>query len=474
MANQTQESLQKHSSSSSSSSVVVIVVPFPAQSHLNQLLHLSHIISSHNIPVHYLSSALHISQVKSRATHVLNQERIQFHGFPTPDFLSPPPNNTKFPSHQIPSFEASVNNLREPFADLLGLLSKTARRVVIIHEILLNSVVQDSCRFPNAEVYRFSCVSSVFRLARLRDTLGIRIGHPVYKNIPSFKESLPPEFVAFAAHQYQIGKKIKTSGHVYNTCRLIESAFLDFMLEIERESDENVKLWAIGPLETVTIFKNRSNKANGGQHKCFEWLDKQRPNSVLYISFGTTTFMEDGQIRELALGLEQSEVNFLWVLRDADKGNVFDEGRRPKLPDGFEERVKEKGMVVRDWAPQLEILGHCSTGGFLSHCGWNSCLESLSLGVPIAAWPMHSDQPINAVLITEVLKAGVVVRNWAQRDELVSSSAIRDAVRRLMDSEEGDEVRKRAEKLGYELRKATAEGGISRKELDCFIAHISR
>ncbi|GMN75466.1 hypothetical protein TIFTF001_056694 [Ficus carica] len=130
-------------------------------------------------------------------------------------------------------------------------------------------------------------------------------------------------------------------------------------------------------------------------------------------------------------------------------------------------------MVVRDWAPQLDILGHSSTGGFMSHCGWNSCLESMSLGVPIAAWPMHSDQPVNAVLITEVLKVGVLVRNWTLNDELVNSSVISEVVKKLMDSEEGDQVRKRTEKFGNELREATADGGVSRIELDSFIAHIS-
>ena len=72
-----------------------------------------------------------------------------------------------------------------------------------------------------------------------------------------------------------------------------------------------------------------------------------------------------------------------------------------------EERTKGKGMVVREWVPQVKILGHPSTGGFMSHCGWNSCVESISMGVPIAAWPMHADQPFNAVLITKVLKVGV-------------------------------------------------------------------
>ncbi|GMN36165.1 hypothetical protein TIFTF001_042390, partial [Ficus carica] len=338
MANQSQESLEKQSSSSSSSSsVVVVVVPFPSQSHLNQLLQFSHVISSHNIPVHYLGSALHISQVKSRAVYVINQERIQFHDFPTSHFVSPSPNDTKFPSHLMPSIEASVENLREPFADLLALLSKTARKVVVIHDPLTSSVVHVSCNFPNTEVYVFHCVSSVFNSAYIRDALGIQIGNDDCKldNIPSFEGSFTPEFLAFAAYQTQFSINIKTLGHVYSTCRLIESAFLDLMLKIKTERNEDVKMWAIGPLETVTIFKNR---LKGGQHECLEWLDKQRPNSVLYVSFGTTTFMEDEQIRELALGLEQSEVKFLWVLRDADKGNVFDEVRRPQLPDGFEER----------------------------------------------------------------------------------------------------------------------------------------
>ena len=104
------------------------------------------------------------------------------------------------------------------------------------------------------------------------------------------------------------------------------------------------------------------------------------------------------------MGLEQSEQKFIWVSRDADKGDIFagNVERAEALPEGYEERVKEVGLVVRDWAPQLEILAHQSTGWFMSPCGWNSCLESITVGVPIAAWPMHSDQPKNAVLVTDI------------------------------------------------------------------------
>lgn len=131
-------------------------------------------------------------------------------------------------------------------------------------------------------------------------------------------------------------------------------------------------------------------------------------------------------------------------------------------------------MVVRDWAPQPQILAHASTGGFMSHCGWNSCLESITMGVPIAAWPMHSDQPMNTALVTDILKISVVVREWKQRSEIVKASTIENVLKRLMASSEGDEIRKRAEELSATVRRAAQPGGASRLELDSFIAHITR
>ncbi|CAN4106911.1 unnamed protein product [Withania somnifera] len=88
------------------------------------------------------------------------------------------------------------------------------------------------------------------------------------------------------------------------------------------------------------------------------------------------------------MGLEQCKQRFIWVLRDDDRGDIFTgETRILELPEGFEERVKGVGLVVREWEPQPEILAHSSTGGFMSHCGWNFCIECITMGVPIAAWP---------------------------------------------------------------------------------------
>ncbi|GFY84760.1 UDP-Glycosyltransferase superfamily protein [Actinidia rufa] len=409
--------------------VVVVVVPFPCQSHLNQLLHLSCLISSYNIPVHYACSAAHIHQAKLRFIDMnrLEKTKINFHEFPTPPFLSPPPNpnsSTRFPAHLQPSFEASVH-LRDPMAALLRRISATARRVIVIHDVLMAYVVQDIATLPNAKSYSFhpTCAFSTFF-----DGWQMK-GKPFLEEkelerLPSIEGCYTFEILNFIALQVDF-LELRTGG-IYNSCRAIEGTYIDFMAN--EEFNKNKQMWAIGPLNTGTVYERRNSNS---RHT---------------------------NIKELANGLEQSKHKFIWVLRDADKGDIFTgDVKRYQLPEGYEERVKEVGMVVRDWAPQVEILGHPSTGGFMSHCGWNSCLESITMGVPVAAWPMHSEQPKNAFLLNEILKVGLVVNPWELRDELVTSSTIAEAVKRLMASKEGDEMRKRVEKLGVATRQSVEE-----------------
>ncbi|CAA0812769.1 UDP-glycosyltransferase 73B4 [Striga hermonthica] len=218
------------------------------------------------------------------------------------------------------------------------------------------------------------------------------------------------------------------------------------------------------PTRTGSVSPDSLVKFRHSNFSSMAWDSSTRPHSE-----------HVEQIFEIARGLERSECKFLWVLRDADKGDVFaGEVRRAPLPQGFEEKVKGRGLIVRDWAPQLEILGHPSVGGFISHCGWNSCMESMSLGVPIIAWPMHSDQPRNAVLTTNVLKIGIQITDWERLHEIVKSGAIEKAVKMLMASEEGDEIRKRAERLGIAVRESLKEGGATAKEMDSFIEDMKK
>lgn len=332
----------------------------------------------------------------------------------------------------------------------------------------MSFAAQEAASHPNADSYAFHPVSAFAHFFFELEGNG-KDAYPDLKipELPplSFEGCFTQPFIEFITNHQQM--MAAASGCIYNSCRPIEGQFIDLMAR----GPSGEKTWAIGPFNPTTV------KASHARHRFLDWLDKQPHDSVIYVCFGTMSSISDEQIRELAIGLERSEKRFVWVVREADRGDIFEkeEVRKIQLPEGYEKRVEEVGMVVRDWAPQLEILAHPSVGGFMSHCGWNSCVESLSMGVAMAAWPMHSDQPRNAMLVTEVLRVGVMVREWARRQEMVSAEDVEGVVRRLMGSdEEGKEMRKRAEELGKEVRKVWGEGGSSSAAMDSFIGHISR
>ncbi|XP_047318183.1 zeatin O-glucosyltransferase-like [Impatiens glandulifera] len=460
----------------SSEKVVVVMVPFPAQGHLNQLLHLSRLITNHGLPVHYVTTATHSRQAKIRVHgwDPLTATNIHFHELSSlPSFLSPPPNpnkNENFPTHLQPSFNASTL-LRRPVADLLRSLSNVYDRVIVIHDSLMSYVVQDFISLPNAESYAFHSVSACTLFFFIWERMGKPFGieSDFIKDLPSIDGCFSLEFVKFVHAQHEYTKF--STGKIYNTSYVIEKPFLDFLARDEISKGKTQ--WALGPFNPITAEEQ-------SVHDSLKWLDKQDENSILYISFGTTTSFTEEQIREIATGLDKMKQKFIWVLREADRGDIFEVdivnsvNRSEKMIENA--ASGGNGLIVRDWAPQLEILKHPATGGFLSHCGWNSCMESISMGVPIAAWPMHSDQPRNAFLVSKILGIGLVVRDWDKRDELVSSEIVKMAVKRLMGSKEGDEMRRRAAEMGGKLRRSVDEGGdgIGTAQLDSFVAHITR
>ncbi|KAI3677884.1 hypothetical protein L6452_37156 [Arctium lappa] len=444
--------------------VVVVMVPFLAHGHLNQLLHLSHLISSYNIPVHLVSTTTHIRQVRSR--HHNSGECIHFHEIPTP----PPDHSKRFPCHRQPSFDSTLH-LRRPVADLILSLSTTSRRVAVVHDFLMSYVVQDVQNIPNAETYIFTPLSAcaTFWIEWERFGRPFPMDPEILKRIPSGDGAFSPEFVEVVNLQYpHMNSHV---GELLDSSRVIEGEYLEYLERKELKGTK--KLWAIGPFNHVN--KSLVVTVSETRHKCLQWLDLQPTNSVIYVSFGTTTTFSDDQIKELAIGLEKSQQRFVWVARAADKrGVVSDEAKMVEFLDGFEAAVEGRGLVVHEWAPQLEILGHLATGGFMSHCGWNSSIESISTGVPMITWPMHSDQPWNAFLITDVLRIGLAVYDWEHRDELVTSVVVEDLIRRLIDSREGEEMRKRATELADSVQRSVADDGVSRKETDSFISYISR
>lgn len=464
--------------------VAVVMVPLPTQGHLNQLLLLSRIISSHNIPVHYVAPPTHNLQVKLRSSGcsnssgsfspVTSSNLIHFHDFPLPSFEAPPPDPyapTKHPMHLIPLYNSAVH-LREPIYGLLQQLSRTLKRVIVIHDAAMFWVVQDVPLISNAESYCFHSISAfaMYFFDCAAKGKPVLVNGQLKEDLPTPDSILPPENSQLFR---QVDSRRCNYANLFNSSRVIEGQYLNLVAEEKLTDTENQ--WAIGPFKLVAPPPPADSIQNKTSSKYLAWLDRQPPKSVIFISFGTTTSLSDEEIKEIAVGLERSGQNFIWVLRDADRADVFvGEARKPLLPEGFEERVEGRGIIARDWAPQFEILGHPSTGGFMSHCGWNSCTESISAGVPMAAWPMHSDQPLNAILISQLLRVGFIVREWKSRDEIVRSERVEESVRRLMASEEGDELRQRAAELSAAIKESVEENGVATADLNTFIAHITR
>ena len=179
----------------------------------------------------------------------------------------------------------------------------------------------------------------------------------------------------------------------------------------------------------------------------------------------------DSQLKEIAIGLEASEQQFIWVV----KKEKNDGGKEEWLPDGFEQRVRGKGLIIRGWAPQMMILDHEAVGGFVTHCGWNSTLEGVSAGLPMVTWPVSAEQFFNEKFVTQILRIGVAVgaQQWARFvGDSIKSEAIEKAVIRIMVGVDAEEIRSRARELGKKAKKAVEEGGSSYSDLNSLIEEL--
>ncbi|XP_059450517.1 UDP-glycosyltransferase 71K1-like [Corylus avellana] len=311
-----------------------------------------------------------------------------------------------------------------------------------------------------------ACLGFSLYLPTRHDQVGIEFSESDSESdIPSYVNPVPssvlPSFVYHKDGGYismvNLGRKLKEAkGIIVNSFHEMEphafSTFLD---------DGIPPVYGVGPL--INLKGHTNSEANQAEHdKIMEWLDDQPPSSVVFLCFGSMGSFSAPQLKETAHGLERSRHRFLWSARLAsppghDKSDC--QNLEEVLPVGFLERTREIGIIC-GWAPQVEVLAHNAIGGFVSHCGWNSILESLWHGVPIAAWPIYAEQQINSFQMVRDLGLAVELKlDYRSGGEVVAAEEIEKAVKCLMDGE--GEVRKRVKEMSGKSRKAVMNGGSS-------------
>lgn len=266
-------------------------------------------------------------------------------------------------------------------------------------------------------------------------------------------------------------------GVIVNSFQELEPAYAKDYKEVR-----SGKAWTIGPVSLCNKVgadkAERGNKSDIDQDECLKWLDSKKHGSVLYVCLGSICNLPLSQLKELGLGLEESQRPFIWVIRGWEKYKELVEWFSES---GFEDRIQDRGLLIKGWSPQMLILSHPSVGGFLTHCGWNSTLEGITAGLPLLTWPLFADQFCNEKLVVEVLKAGVrsgveQPMKWGEEEKigvLVDKEGVKKAVEELMgESDDAKERRRRAKELGDSAHKAVEEGGSSHSNISFLLQDI--
>ncbi|XP_052196708.1 anthocyanidin 5,3-O-glucosyltransferase-like [Diospyros lotus] len=455
----------------------IVMYPSPGIGHLISMVELGKLILSHcpsySIVILTTTPPFNTGSTAPYIRHVsATTPPISFHHLPP---ISPPLDPFSFPSIEAVTFELlrlNTPNVRQA----LRSISLSASVAAFIIDLFSTPAFSVGAELNLPTFYFFtsgaSCLACYLYLPTTdRNTTGdfkdmnTLLHFPSLPPIPSSDMPLPMmerrsveynALIDFFVHMP------KSDGIIVNTFESLEpdavKAIQDGLCVPDAPTPP---VFCVGPLIA-------SDEGRGGvsENVCLRWLDSQPSGSVVFLCFGSLGSFSVEQLAAMAVGLERSGQRFLWVVRnppDPDKGKVIAAPPEPDLdsllPDGFLERTKERGLVVKSWAPQVAVLRHDSVGGFVTHCGWNSVLEAVCAGVPMVAWPLYAEQRLNRVLLVEQMKLALSMNE--SDGGFVAAAEVEERVRELMESEAGKAARERAKAAKEGSMAALSDGGSS-------------
>ncbi|KAF5178140.1 Udp-glycosyltransferase 85a4, partial [Thalictrum thalictroides] len=454
-----------------------VCIPLPFQSHINAMLKLAKVLHSKGFHITFVNTEFNHERVLiSRGPDSLNGlPDFQFRTIP--DGL--PPCDINVPQDILALIDSITKNGLVLVRNLITKLNEESLASLVVPPV--SCIVSDcimSCTLEAAEELNIPQVllwpmSATVLMIYLHHQLilekdlfpikgngdlnmSIDFIHGVkdirLKDIPSFfwdgnedlQNILSPEIL----------KAPKASAIILNTFDALETEVLDAMKSLLPA------IYTIGPLQLLEEkIQNNELRSFGSnllkEHTdCLEWLDSKQPNSVVYVNFGSTTVMTRDQLVEFAWGLANSKHTFLWVIRPS-----LVIGEAAILPPTFTKETANRGMIS-GWCPQEKVLCHSSTGGFLTHCGWNSTMDTMCGGVPIISWPFFADQQTNCWSACVHWGIGTEIDKNVKRDE------VEGLVRDLMEGEKGKDMKRKMLEWKNSAQESTKPGGSSYENLD--------
>ncbi|KAK3039520.1 hypothetical protein RJ639_028102, partial [Escallonia herrerae] len=460
----------------------VVCIPYPAQSHIKAMLKLAKLL--HN-------KGFHITFVNTEFNH----KRFLKAGGPNsldglPDFRF-----ETIPDGLPPSDDATQDNLAlcesvrrtcyAPFLDLCaklddppvsrivsdGFMTFTLDAAEVLGIPIILFWTLSACGFMGL----YQCQALFDRgLIPLKDESYLTNGYldTVVDCIPGMKDIRLKDFPDFIRTTNQddfflnfcleaAQRSYKASANIIQTFDALEPDLVNAL------STTLPHVYTIGPVQL--LLKKMSSEEEHlkfiryslwkEEHVCLEWLNSKGPNSVVYVNFGSITVVTHQQLVEFALGLANSNQHFLWIIRPD-----LVVGESAILPPEFVEVTKERGFIA-SWCPQEQVLDHPSIGGFLTHCGWNSTIESLSSGVPMICWPFFADQPTNCRFICKEWEVGIEIGD-------VNAEKVEKLARELIEGVEGKRMRNKAKEWKRRAEEATAPDGSSSLNLERLVKKL--
>ncbi|XP_023743753.1 UDP-glycosyltransferase 85C2 [Lactuca sativa] len=460
----------------------VAFIPFPAQSHIKCMLKLARLLHHKGLQITFVNTVYnHNRFLKSGGPECLKgAPGFQFETIP--DGLLYDHSNVDATQDMSELCNSLRTNCLAPFLDLFARLEKNPITCIIGDGFMPFTV--DAAEKLRVPIFHFWTVAaSAFmgfyqaphlvenKVIPLKDESCYTNGYLdtvtdwipgmegfTLKDLPGYVRTIDPNEAGYNYVLESVKATRRVSRIILHTFEELESTVIKALKPMYPY------VYTIGPLQLhlnqITNSEETNNlDINGSslwkeETECLEWLQLKEPNSVVYVNFGSITVMSLQELLEFGWGLANSNYSFLWIIRP---DLVI--GESAVLPQEFKEVIEERGFIA-SWCSQEKVLNHPSVGGFLTHCGWGSTIESLSAGVPMICWPFYADQFTNSRQMCKEWDIGIEIGSNVNRDE------VEKRVRELMGGVEGKRVRNKAEEWKRIAEIATGPKGSSSLNVD--------